>query len=38
MTESFSSFAALFRAVLLLHGIEPPVAKARNDAGTASNI
>jgi hypothetical protein len=27
MIESLSSFAALFRAVLLLHGVEPPVAK-----------
>jgi hypothetical protein len=27
MAESFTSFAALFRAVLLLHGIEPPVTK-----------
>lgn len=28
MSDSLSSFAALFRAVLLLHGQEPPVAKA----------
>ncbi|HEY0003656.1 MAG TPA: hypothetical protein VGB17_02510 [Pyrinomonadaceae bacterium] len=28
MRESLSSFAALFRAVLLLHGKEPPVQKA----------
>jgi hypothetical protein len=27
MSESLGSFAALFRAVLILHGIEPPVAK-----------
>jgi hypothetical protein len=27
MSDSLSSFAALFRAVLLLHGAEPPVAK-----------
>jgi predicted nucleotidyltransferase len=27
MTESFISFTALFRAVLLLYGIEPPVTK-----------
>ena len=27
MTESLVSFTALFRAVLLLHGIEPPIAK-----------
>jgi hypothetical protein len=27
MAESLSSFAALFRAVLLLHGFEPPVTK-----------
>jgi len=28
MSDSLSSFAALFRAVLLLYGQEPPVAKA----------
>jgi predicted nucleotidyltransferase len=28
MSDSLSSFAVLFRAVLLLHGKEPPVAKA----------
>ena len=27
LTQSFSSFASLFRAVLLLHNIEPPVTK-----------
>lgn len=27
MTESLVSFTALFRAVLLLHGVEPPIAK-----------
>lgn len=27
MSDSLASFAALFRAVLLLHGVEPPVAK-----------
>ncbi len=27
MTESLSSFTALFRAVLLVHGFEPPMAK-----------
>ena len=27
MAESFASFAALFRAVLLLHGLEPPATK-----------
>lgn len=27
MTESLSSFSALFRAVLLVHGFEPPTAK-----------
>jgi predicted nucleotidyltransferase len=27
MTESLSSFVALFRAVLLIHGFEPPIAK-----------
>jgi len=28
MSDSFSSFAALFRAVLILHGQQPPVANA----------
>jgi hypothetical protein len=27
LTDSFSSFAALFRAVLILHGAPPPVSK-----------
>ncbi len=27
MTESLSSFSALFRAVLLIHGLEPPIGK-----------
>jgi hypothetical protein len=27
LAESISSFAALFRAVLLIHGFEPPVGK-----------
>jgi hypothetical protein len=27
MSDSLSSFAALFRAVLMLHGVEPPIAK-----------
>ncbi len=27
MADSFSSFASLFRAVLMLHGIEPPLTK-----------
>lgn len=27
MAQSFASFASLFRAVLLLHGVEPPVTK-----------
>jgi hypothetical protein len=28
MTDSLASFAALFRAVLILHGQEPPINKA----------
>jgi hypothetical protein len=28
MSDSLASFAALFRAVLILHGQEPPIAKA----------
>ena len=38
MSESLSSFAALFRAVLLLHGIEPPVTKQEVVALTAQHL
>jgi hypothetical protein len=38
MSESLASFAALFRAVLILHGIEPPVAKREVVQVTAKNL
>ncbi|MGI8885103.1 MAG: hypothetical protein ACR2IA_12755 [Pyrinomonadaceae bacterium] len=38
MAESLSSFAALFRAVLLLHSIEPPVNKNKIVALTAQHL
>jgi len=38
MSESLSSFAALFRAVLLLKGIEPPVIKHKIVALTAQEL
>lgn len=38
MTSSISSFTALFRAVLLLHGIEPPVTKHEIVALTAQRL
>ena len=38
MAESLSSFAALFRAVLLIHGFEPPVKKHEIVALTAENL
>jgi len=38
MSESLSSFAALFRAVLLLKGIEPPVVKHKIVALTAQEL
>lgn len=38
MSDSLSSFAALFRAVLLLHGAEPPVAKREVVAATARHL
>lgn len=38
MAESFSSFAALFRAVLLLYGLEPPVTKHEIIALTAEKL
>ncbi len=38
MAESLGSFAALFRAVLILHGIEPPVKKHAVIALTAQHL
>ena len=38
MSESFASFAALFRAVLLLHGIEPPATKREVVAITVEHL
>ena len=38
MSESLSSFASLFRAVLLLHGIESPVGKHKIVALTAQHL
>ncbi len=38
MAESLSSFAALFRAVLLIHGLEPPVTKHEIVALTAEKL
>jgi predicted nucleotidyltransferase len=38
MSQSLVSFAALFRAVLLLKGVEPPVAKREIIALTATHI
>jgi hypothetical protein len=35
MSDSLASFAALFRAVLLLHGQEPPVSKPESVRATA---
>ena len=35
MSDSLASFAALFRAVLILHGQEPPVTKAESIRATA---
>jgi hypothetical protein len=35
MADSLGSFAALFRAVLILHGHEPPVSKAESVRATA---
>ena len=36
MSDSLSSFAALFRAVLILHGQDPPVGKAESVRATVS--
>ena len=36
MNDSLASFAALFRAVLILHGQEPPVGKAESVRATVS--
>ncbi len=38
MAESLSSFASLFRAVLLIHGFEPPVTKREIVAATARDL
>ena len=38
MAESLSSFAALFRAVLLINGIEPPVTKQKVVARTVEEL
>ncbi|MBP6002787.1 MAG: hypothetical protein KA746_05065 [Pyrinomonadaceae bacterium] len=38
MSESLSSFAALFRAVLILHGVQPPATKHEIVALTASHL
>ncbi len=38
MADSLSSFAALFRAVLLVHGFEPPVAKRDIVAATVRQL
>ena len=38
MAESLSSFAALFRAVLLMQGFEPPVTKHEIVALTAEKL
>lgn len=38
MSQSLSSFAALFRAVLLLHGLKPPVTKHEVVALTAQHL
>ncbi|MCY7374785.1 MAG: nucleotidyltransferase domain-containing protein [Pyrinomonadaceae bacterium] len=38
MTNSLASFIALFRAVLLLHGFEPPAAKREIIAATVSHL
>jgi len=38
MAESLSSFVALFRAVLLIHGFEPPTAKQEIVAATVKRL
>ncbi|MGD9562612.1 MAG: hypothetical protein AB7F88_10955 [Pyrinomonadaceae bacterium] len=38
MAESFTTFAALFRAVLLLHGLDPPATKREIVAMTVSRL
>ena len=38
MTESLTSFAALFRAVLILHGVDPPATKQEVFAMTAQRL
>ncbi len=38
MVDSLSSFSALFRAVLLIHGVEPPIAKREIVAATIKHL
>ncbi len=38
MAESLSSFVALFRAVLLIHGLEPPIRKQEIVAATVERL
>ena len=38
LAESLSSFVALFRAVLLIHGFEPPIAKREIVAATVRHL
>ncbi len=38
LAESLSSFVALFRAVLLIHGVEPPIAKREIVAATVKHL
>lgn len=38
MTQSFTSFTALFRAVLIIYGIEPPATKPEIVAATARQL
>ena len=38
LAESLSSFAALFRAVLLIHGLEPPIGKREIVAATVRQL
>lgn len=38
MTQSLSSFAALFRAVLIIYGVEPPITKPEIVAATARQL
>jgi DNA polymerase III delta subunit len=38
MSDSLASFAAIFRAVLILHGVEPPVTKHEIVALTVDHL